>query len=868
MKQTITEKEFIGILSHFHYYNIESDDFESYYAILSAHKLSKQEVFDIFLGANKQVILTGQSQYSKASIEDVISKIVQGIDLELYKKLAEIDKNFKSYALRHGISTKNLTPTLKQCWSIVKKSNDQINQDLTIMSLKDLEKLEKMAILYNAIAENVPDGKTKAIKRVKNEKGKIVKSEQEFERIEDFLIGQRLSKLKSSSINRIIANITNVSKFFDTITSEALASNERFSKAEIRDMLDDATTILSRASVEKYTAISEVLNEYYAFLRSQAQLTNDEKLIQATQDLTVKAFIKKTPSVVGASATSFKFSIDLFQGKKISDIFAEITLSDKPIYRIKEFKELADGYPDLRFQPIPVATHLNLLKKSPSDYEKLNSTVLLNMTDNIANNVLMSLGLYDQSLSRREKVKLLIENGFDINNFYNGDNIHELLVSGITAKKNYNFVGNIQVLSRYLKNKQEVYEIMKHNFSLFRISESTIEDDLKLIEQKSGGNAKKFKELFNNYINTRKIISAGQSTEELDLRLPNEKTEKVDITSVVEKIELDTIYEAEQPIEQTNEETTQQADSMTFDEKLYKVYDLLWILADRIKLIKDPHEEKRTLINAKTYAMKKDFIIEGERRRLIKETVKLLKDVISSPEFNEDSRVLLQQALDKAKEDLKSFANMSDEDIEYLQFFIDGQYKNENDQDKKETRGEDINELKKVVKSSKLIGRTLNASQIKALETAIEEQETSNESFRNNRKETWGTPETADKIAEDGLIHLYAEEIKTKKSLDSAHAALSEIDLTPKKPKTEEKVEVVAIEIDETSLRNELDYWHQREAMKRAEIQRVYGSALKGKGSNFREDKNINYIKLKGELSDIEAKIKEIEELLSARNAQ
>ena len=870
-------------------YFVEKEEFKEILDILQKDLcLTKSQFHKIVRGANKYAILTSTSRkYVKADIKEIINDLLKDDKkIKIYERLADIDAIFKSYCQSKGERLEDFTPTLVKNWQIIKKLSNKVVQDYSVITEEEVERLAKMANLYNVLGKHVPDESIDVPRNVvvNGVKKKVITS---YKRVEDYFISERLANLADSSLISILDSVRDFESFLNRITSESLPEKERFTKKEIQSLIETATGILWRTSGEKYDSISQVFNEYYSQIQKIAKNEGNQETIEEANNLTVKNLIINLTSIVNLSKESIKFTSGFLQGKNVGNIVCELNLSnDKTHNRMNDiFEELRIAYPAMTMQTMPAKTHMKIVKNSSSIFSNLTATCILNATNAIVDCTLDALSLNDCPHKRNEKAALLRKKGFDVNNLYTENNIvdistwEDVLKTNLGNATKTKITKNIKILMKYV-DLAGIHKIMQNNFNLFLID--TLEQDLNRIAGVST-DAYSFNRIFNEYVNARKTYalrsvmktSAQSGTKRNYTSRTNNKTaaassnkfhidtkfeKKNSSAKVVDISKISKIQDKPQRQEKSEPKAKKEEEKveLSFDEKFSLLCSILNDFANKVDKVEDPFKEKRRLIGERTKQEEirmPDYVERGLKRRVIQRTINLINEVVNSPEYSQNYKKTLEVLINNAASDLTSLLELINKDIEESSKDVQSQYLADVDKNQKKERSVRSEDVKRNVKSlNRLLSSlgeetvTLSPEKIKKLK----DNDAKTKAYSEKKDNIWGSTYL-------GYADLLAEDIERAKIIDSAISEISKVSIDV--PINEEDYVQDTGENHENLIQR-LEELENKKGQIKSKIYRLYGTVMKNK--DFDKNKNPNYVQLNQQLTNIEAEIEEIKNKLSA----
>lgn len=559
-KKVITKTEFLKMLADKRYYSLSYVAKELIFSVFQRMELSRDEVYTIVNGAIKKEILSNKDKtYVKANLLKMVSSMHKVEDIELYKRLDEIDKIFKSYFKSCGIKQADYTAGLKDCWALAKRVNSDTNKGIISFTRDELDTLEILARLYSVIVGHVENTEITAhVKEIDPETGKYIYDKEAkkykvvaktFKRVADYIVSARLAELETSTLSKIkIETVEQFGRFLDAITSTAQDNaKDTFSKSEVKELLDKAISIITRVSADKYVATRNALNTYLDAILEQQDALSDTEEYQNFSSLTAKNIILRCASVLSIPTESVSFSLDFMMGRNMEEISKDLSYISQTSVAGQHIEMLKKYYPGLKLDDMDLNSHLYFAKQGISHMMVLNASSIYKTTTSFVDLVAAGLGYDQDSPSLKKKIKWLTDRGFDINSCYSKDNIFEIFNSHIfkivnevdNVKRNF-IPQNIQTLSQYLLPK-ETQKIFRHNFNLLLVDPQKLKDIIHDIEVECGDDNNKFVEMFHEFINDKYSIILRSDAVSKPRSKASTKTEQTDKMEIPDKdyIEVD-----------------------------------------------------------------------------------------------------------------------------------------------------------------------------------------------------------------------------------------------------------------------------------------------------------------------------------------
>ncbi|MBR2430699.1 hypothetical protein IKB17_04485, partial [bacterium] len=505
MKKVISWTEFLKVLDNNHFYNLDEKTKKMIFGVLKFREFSTDEVYSIINGARKKLILSAEDKkFVKLNIVKLIKNGFLDSDIELYKRLDEIDKIFKEYFKENNLKQKDYTDGLRDCWALAKRVNKDVNTELVDFTEEELKTFEVLARIYRSVAEHVENEPITA--KVADDKGEYV--DREFARIADYIVSTRLAKLSNERLSKIdFETAKQFDEFLRAITStDDKNIRDTFSKEDVKDLLDQSISIIYKVTADKYGTIRDTFNAYFEEVMEQTK-DKDSAEYEAFSNLTAKGIILRCASVIAQTPESIGFSLDFLLGKPMFDAGQNVIDASKSRVGSKYAKLLQKDFPELRLQDMDIVAHLYFAKQGPSHTLVLKPSTVYNTTVSLIDAVLLGIGEEIEGMSIVEKKARLKEKGFYSEFLYTRDNVFDVFASrfgmSITEKDGRMqkvIIENIRVLSEYLVPLQ-LQKVISYNFNLFLLDNQKVVEKLEEIKEKSAGDNKKFYQLFHKFIN-------------------------------------------------------------------------------------------------------------------------------------------------------------------------------------------------------------------------------------------------------------------------------------------------------------------------------------------------------------------------------
>ncbi len=483
---------------------------EIYYVFANNGFFTWDSIYDIINGAKKKNMLS-TLKYASVDVADLAYHAFSRADIDLYKQLNAIDQIFKGYFKQNGIKNTNYTQALRYCWKVAQDVNG-INNDLTRFTKESVDTLYVISLLYSEIVNHLENKPIKMRVRITNAEGKAEIVEKQFERLADYIISNRLERIKHSITLLTPEKVENFGKFLDEITSEA-NEKEQFSKDEVFSLLKKSMSIINYATAEKYTTLKDMLNTYFDTVKAQATDTTSEAYTEF-EKVTLKSIMLRCGTVLNNIPEVAQFALNLTTGKTMYECFDEIkkTSVSKNSLVYKNIKALQESYPRLKVSGLDTESHLYFITQRMASIPRLHPSTVLESTNMIVDVTLQGLGQNIDNLTVEQKRDMLVNLGFNINNFYNKDNY--LLIPQIAGKESgqarltpqqeaeklAQMTKNVEIISKYVK-PEGLHSILAHNLNILFLDSEALYAGIEHAVKQSKGNKEVFSKLFHEIIN-------------------------------------------------------------------------------------------------------------------------------------------------------------------------------------------------------------------------------------------------------------------------------------------------------------------------------------------------------------------------------
>ena len=292
----LSYNEFRKLLNIHRYRDIDSETEYNLYNFFVNRGLDFDQA-NIFLnGAKKRAIISSENEkFIRLNLLDLISQSSSQADIELYKRIDEIDQKFKEYYVSHGIKAVKTDSIIKAVNKAIKSRNDAFTHELSEFTDAELKKMWNVACIYNMINNSI------------NENGEA--------RIADDIVGQGFARSieKNQTLKIDEQLLSDIGGLLESLTTQSgsLPEREIFAPNEVQKLLKRTTSLLYTTDKIKATQVREVLRSYLSDLEVLAENRPDAKefLSKATaKSIVLKAgtILARTPETVSEGLDSMR----------------------------------------------------------------------------------------------------------------------------------------------------------------------------------------------------------------------------------------------------------------------------------------------------------------------------------------------------------------------------------------------------------------------------------------------------------------------------------------------------------------------------------------------------------------------------------
>ncbi len=480
---------------------------EDIYKIFVYEKLSYNNAWEVLSGASKMKVLCKKDQ-TRVSVElkQFFDDIRTGANLEMFKKMGEIDQKFKQYIRddlfeikKAGLLTgeeyrseklsalSNIDNLIKSAWKKVKNITKDFDESLEKFTLEELENLYDYACIYDAIVRHTP---TRSWTDAEGN---------EYLRVADNIFDNRYLKLNKPS--KLTETALSIQKLLDAMESynEKYGEKERFSKQDIADILVKAPILMNISSARKFNANQAVLVSYVKELN---ELAKNSDLESAMSNLSAKKIIKGCPSLIANSELATFQSTNFLVGRTIEEINDHC-----PSFKTApDARKLVDNFPHLQIGNMTLEDNLRIATKQASILANINFASIYKVEE-VLLDAIIGAKYPDQKLDRMDistKQRIAKELKIDYNHLITGKNISTLFrtdVKGcLRSEKITDLTHNISLLLKYV-NMQTIINAMRNNVNVLMQPEGVLEEKINNILKVYPLGSAEFKKAFIEMLN-------------------------------------------------------------------------------------------------------------------------------------------------------------------------------------------------------------------------------------------------------------------------------------------------------------------------------------------------------------------------------
>lgn len=486
--------DFEKLLNKHHLANINPETKQVLYGFFVARGIEYKEAYSFLNGAKKRAILSKDNgEWVKLNIVDLVKNHSSSADIELYKRIDEIDKKFKEFYINNRIKAVQTDNVFKTVMRAVKKQNQLFNDDLCNFTSEELDMIYNVACIYNSLNNTFGvNGLHEA----------------------DDIITRGLAKSieKNKTLNKRLQNgnkfASDVEKLLKTLTTDngALPANEQFAPDDVKHLLTQTLCLLYTTNKIKADKTREILRNYLENLKELAKDRPEEK--EFLDKATAKSIILRAGTILKPSPVAIQESLDLLMGKRVG----EITLPKSN--RDKENQEIGKLYPNLHIEGFNLDKHLYMIQNRVTLIPKLSLKSLSTAQNQIIDGMARGLIKNADALSVQEKIARLAKLGVDTDRLIHADNVAELVIMNPLneLERRVDFSQNIKLLSKILP-VSDLQKLVRHNIALLCQPNLVIESNVYEIVNSSKRDMNKCQQEMEQFVNSRFSLTDSNSRE-------------------------------------------------------------------------------------------------------------------------------------------------------------------------------------------------------------------------------------------------------------------------------------------------------------------------------------------------------------------
>lgn len=482
-----------------------------------------KEAYAFLNGAKKRAILSRDNEeWVKLNIVDLVKNHSNSADMELYRRIDEIDKKFKEFYRNNKIKAVQTDNVFRTVMRAVKKQNQSFNDELCNLTSEELGVIYNVACIYNSLNNTFGvDGLHEA---------------------DDIItLGFAKSLERNRRLNKKLRDdntfVSNVEALLKTLTSNngSLPANEQFEPAEVKQLFTQTVCLIYTTNKIKAEKTREILNNYLDNLRELAKDRPNEK--EFLDKATAKSLILRAGTILIPSPAAIQESLDLLTGKRAGELVLQKSNRDK------RNQEIVKSYPYLHIEGFDLDKHLYMLQKRVTLIPRLSIQALAAAQNQIIDGLAGGLIKNADKLSLQEKTIRLEKLGIKTDSLIHADNVSELVLinPAKSAEKQTYFAQNINLFSRVLP-VADLQKLVCHNIALLYQPTSLVEGKLAEILNGNKGDMAKCKQDLEQFVNSKfSIIDRNNEKSAIvksDPVLPELETEEFDVDDNKDYIDL------------------------------------------------------------------------------------------------------------------------------------------------------------------------------------------------------------------------------------------------------------------------------------------------------------------------------------------
>lgn len=498
-------------------------------------RFSEQTVKAIINGAKKSAILTNDRYIKFMDVKKIILDCNEKIDIELLKRINDIDQKFKQYYRENNDDWSKIDLLIKDSWKTAVKTSGDVTEDINNFTNESVETLYALACIYYAISSHTA-GKMAV---VKDQYGKS------FIRVADLIMMKKINKLSAQVLNRLSISYPNqgyktqaelFGEFLDELANKdaGVADREVFTSGDIIKLLTHTSSLVAFASKEKLQSARSALSLY---IDKVLELSDDKPSLK---DFSTKSIFLRAGSILAVSPDKLRNSVNLLLGEQISHLKINSCSNSTSRGKLEYLQKI---FPNMQIQGIDQNMHEYILQNRSSIFVSFNTNNICDATNSIMDCLYNGFGLNTNiDASLLDKKQALESLGFNFEKLYHKDNIFDIFPSAFVVPGNIanadktNFTQNISLLSKILSGK-DIQKIMTHNFNFLIQNEANIESKLQTIFKKAK-NYTELKAQINEFVNSA-IRQKTASTESKVLKPKATRTKLNKAKIEIDELNLD-----------------------------------------------------------------------------------------------------------------------------------------------------------------------------------------------------------------------------------------------------------------------------------------------------------------------------------------
>ena len=501
-EKKLTKTELLTLINQYGYDVVmTSEEKRALYFYFREYNIGTERIKSIFNGAKKFVIANAKhsGRIYPSDVKPLIMNICTTLDSSLFEQFDKLDKQLKKYYREQDLDyPRGLDTVLKFCHKRAKELTIAENNELSDFSEKAYDFMLTFASLYHSLATNL--GELSNQNSNKGENGAFLS-------VIDYLLTQRLLSLtnvKSLTMNKV----KEFDGFLKSLKAEGgVEFSERFSEADIYELLDSTSSILTHVSREKLNGTRAVIKNFVAEIIKQGKARGED--IELLNKFSTKQFFLEFGSGLTLQPENLQDTCRLMLGEKVSDIIAK--RESKKYAKNEDFRmSLRETFPDLHIVNLDLKKQARILFDTRSVLMHMNAHTIFEEANVLTNTAYEALGFMPCE-DIREKVGKLKQVGFDVNTMFTGDNIYTLFNLGVHVTKlrkqsdlTNQMSLNIKLLNNYVA-PSVIFKIFQENVNFLMQDSELMRKNLEKIV-KSSKNSEDFKKKFKELVETKIVL--------------------------------------------------------------------------------------------------------------------------------------------------------------------------------------------------------------------------------------------------------------------------------------------------------------------------------------------------------------------------